>query len=325
MSAEILQEGSITLPAKKLGEIVNNLSPDDVNGDIEIELKDNNRIVLKNLKSRFQLTGISKEDYPALPEFHEDKAVSFSSATMVEMIQKTIFSVSTDETRYVLNGVLLILSKKDAAMVATNGRRLAIVKRQNVLQSDMEAQVIVPVKALQEALKIAAHHETDLRKENSFLLEVARNQIAFRWADTTLFSRLMEGNFPNWEQVIPKQGALQAIIPRDGFLAATKRASLCIADRVGTCSYKFFKNRCEITSRTLGHYEFEEAVEIKDFQGAEGFEIVFNPSYVLDFLKVVPTSTFHASFSTSVNPALFAPPDDIGYQYVVMPSRQQEK
>ncbi|MEK6543508.1 MAG: DNA polymerase III subunit beta, partial [Elusimicrobiota bacterium] len=180
------------------------------------------------------------------------------------------------------------------------------------------------VKALQEAAKIIRSQGT-MNVPGDFLLEASRTQLGLKWGDTTLFSRLIEGSFPNWEQVIPKKGTVKVSFDKETLMAVTRRASLCIADRVGTCKYRFTKDSCEVTSRTLGHYEFEENVDVKAMEGAEGFEISFNPIYVMDFLKASENDTVDIHLTTSVNPALFSCSEGDSYRYVVMPTRNQAK
>ncbi len=321
LSANVLEGGSITIPAKKLGEIIHNLPSNGSAGDVEIRLLENNRIQVIGAKSRFQLVGIPKEDYPVLPEFQNKTVLEISAKTLVRMIEKTICAVSADETRYVLNGILFTVSNGVASMVATDGRRLAVVSEPGLLKT-VSIGVIVPAKAFSEVVKVAYHCDKDLKA--SIFIDITENQIGFRIGETLMFSRLIEGNFPNWEQVIPKKEAIVVRADREKFLSVTRRAALCITDRAGTCRYKFFKDRCQVSSKTAGHYEFEEEADLVSYSGPEGFEIAFNPGYVTDFLKTVAGDAFEIYLSTSVNPVLFrSEGESPQYNYVVMPMRTQ--
>ncbi|MBI2070598.1 MAG: DNA polymerase III subunit beta [Elusimicrobia bacterium] len=322
LNAVIEEEGSITLPAKKLGEILHELPMNGSQIDVVFELKENNRVQVLGSHSRFQIAGIPRDDYPALPDFDEKKAVAFPPKILMDMIKKTVFAASTDETRYVLNGVLFILAKGKINLVATDGRRLAAAGAEG-LPAGVEFKAIVPAKALSEVGRIIAHLQEELPPDEKVFVEISENKAGFKFGETTLFSRLIDGNFPGWEQVIPRRSSIVARINREAFAAVTKRASLCITDRVGTCRYRFTKAACQVTSKTLGHYEFEEDIPVLSFQGEEGFEISFNPHHVIDFLKSVDGDVFEVSMTTAVNPALFSTPEAPGYTYVVMPTRVQ--
>jgi DNA polymerase-3 subunit beta len=319
ISAQVIEDGAITVPARKFGEILHSFSQAKEPG-VSIEIKENNRVQVTASGSRFQLAGIPREDYPALPKFREGEAFSFPGEALVEMIQKTAFASSTDETRYVLNGALFSIKEGSALMVATDGRRLALTRRP-VAAGSKEFSIIVPAKALLEIVRVISHQPKG--GPLTVLLDPTENQLGARVGDTTLFCRLIEGAFPNWEQVIPKRHEIRLRASRQEFLEATRRASLCIADRVGTCSYRLHKDRCDISSKTLGQYEFEESAPVLEVEGPDGFEVAFSPAYVLDFLKALPGDEFEMLMTSSVNPTLFRAPGQTDYLYVVMPARPQ--
>ncbi|MBI4064201.1 MAG: DNA polymerase III subunit beta [Elusimicrobia bacterium] len=321
LDAIVEEDGSITLPARKLGEILHEL-PSNGSSDVVLELKDNNRVQVLGAHSKFQIVGIPKDDYPVLPEFKKDQAIEFPSAVLLDMIRKTVFAASNEETRYVLNGVLFVLNQGKVSLVATDGRRLAAVYSEGVA-SDKNFQAIIPTKALLEVGRVAERSAGNPSASGPVLVEISENRAGFYIDGTTIFSRLIDGNFPGWEQVIPRKPGVKATVRVEPFLAVTKRASLCISDRVGTCRYKFFKNHCQVTSKTLGHYEFEEEIDSVSFDGEEGFEISFNPHHVMDYLKNITADKFEIQLTTSVNPALFATPENPRYSYVVMPTRSQ--
>ncbi len=323
IDAQVEEGGAITLPAKKLGEILHGFP---TNGDpfgVTMELKENNRVQVLVSKARFQMAGIPRDDYPVLPEFQEESAIQFSAAALSDMIQKTIFAVSSDEARYMLNGAMFFLSSGTVALVATDGRRLAAVRTEG-FAADKSFKAIVPSKALVEISRIIGHFDPQMTSDQKILIDVSENRLGFRLGETTLFSRLIEGNFPNWEQVIPRKAGVCVKVNRENFLAVTKRASVCITDRVGTCRYKFFKNQCHVASKTLGHYEFEEEMDVLNYEGEEGLEVAFTPAHLVDFLKNINSQVVEIYITTAVNPVLFVSPDNPNYSYVVMPTRVQQ-
>lgn len=320
VNAEVEEGGSITLPAKKLGEILHGFPVNGTPVSVVLELKENNRVQVFGSKAKYQVAGLARDDYPVLPEFHEDASISFEPSQLAGMIQKTIFSVSSDETRYVLNGALFFLSGGVVTLVATDGRRLAAIRGEG-FDTAKNFKAVIPSKALMEILRIITHPQEGVGAGQKAQLEIAENRLGFRFGETTLFSRLIEGSFPNWEQVIPRRGGTCVKVNREDFLSVTKRASVCIADRVGTCRYKFFKDRCQVSSKTLGHYEFEEEMEVLNYEGEQGLEIAFTPAHLVDFLKTIESQTVEIYLTTAVNPVLFTTPDFPGYSYVVMPTR----
>ncbi|MBI4369209.1 MAG: DNA polymerase III subunit beta [Elusimicrobia bacterium] len=319
IDAEIEHDGAITLPAKKLGEILHEL-PAAEESSVVLELRENNRVQVVGSHARFQITGIPRDDYPLLPEFREDSSIEFPPALLLEMIRKTIFAASSDETRYVLNGALFIISKGTATLVATDGRRLATVSESGISES-VDVRAIVPAKAFVEAGRIISHFQEGSVPATPILIEISENRAGFKIGATTLFSRLIEGNFPAWEQVVPQKTGWCVRVDRERLLAVTKRASLCIADRVGTCRYRFFKDHCQITSKTLDRYEFDEDLSSIQYDGEDGFEVALNPAHIIEFLKNVGSDQIEIFMTTGVNPLLLTAPDKPGYSYVVMPTR----
>lgn len=311
MNCEIEGEGSITIPARKFGEILNTLTPGQ---DVFLSVGEENRVSIKCGRSRFVINGTKKEEYPVLPEFNKKNSFELPAKTLSEMVKKTIFAASSDETRYVLNGVYWVAAGGALDMVATDGRRLAIARKE-LLPKDKQFRAIIPTKALHELVKILGSECTD---EEKVLVAVMENQVGFQWKETTMISRLVEGTFPNYEQVIPSKKDIRVIFSTKDLLTITKQASLCVADRGGSikCTLKKGALHVSAASQTM---EFEDDLPA-DYKG-DDFSIAFNPQYVIDGLKAIGTEKVWIGLTTPVNPALLEPENEEGYKYVVMPMR----
>jgi DNA polymerase-3 subunit beta len=313
--AEVASDGSVTIPARKFAEILHSL-PDGQ--DVELNVDPNGKVHLRCGKSRFWIVGAPKSEYPILPEFNRSGAFELPASLLGDMIRKTLFAASTDETRYVLNGVFWVCSKGELEMVATDGRRLALIKRKG-LPEKKDFRIIVPTKILHEYMRLLSLAEGKGGSDDEkVLIGITENQIAFQLHKTTFLSRLVEGSFPNYEQVIPVRKDITVQAAAKDLLAITKRASLCAPDRGGAVKYTLKKGALQVsaTSQTL---EFEDEIAL-DYDGDE-FKIAFNPTFVLDALKNMDADQVKMSFTSPVNPALLEPAGDEGYRCVVMPMR----
>lgn len=310
--AEVERTGSITIPAKKFLDIVGSLQE---GADVSLEADEGSRVHLKSGRSRFNLAGAPKSEYPVLPEFSKDLAFQLPADALADMLRKTIFAASSDETRYVLNGVFWLGAGGNLELVATDGRRLAVAKRK-CLPNEREFRAIVPTKILNEVLRLA----TDARKgeAGAVLAAVSENQIAFQFKDTTMLSRLVEGSFPNYEQVLPARKDLQVEIEAQALLAITKRASLCAAERGGAVRYAFRPGALHVHASSQ-NMEFDDETPV-DYKGEE-FVIAFNPQFLLDGLKNMDADRVSIGMTTPTNPAVLQAADDPEYRYVVMPMR----
>lgn len=313
---EIIKPGNITIPAKKFFEIIREL-PDE---KIEINTDESNRITIICAQSHFLINGLSKEDYPLLPEFKEDKAIALPRTTLQKMLKKTSFAVSTDETRYVLNGVCLIFDNTQIKMVATDGRRLAYISEElnpdATVGAGKQMQVIIPTKAANQLMHLLTESG-----EETVKMSIGENQIGFKINSTILISRLIEGNFPNYEQVIPKNYVLQLKLNTKEFLQVTKRVSLLVSDKGGSVKYDLKGNILRVSSISPGIGEAEEKMVAQAHPENLQLEIAFNPTYVLDVLKVIDSEEIYLELTSSLNPGVIRPSSKEEYLCVLMPMR----
>jgi DNA polymerase III subunit beta len=314
IKADIESDGSITIPAKKFADILHSLPEAE---EVELTVDTGGKISLKCGRSRFGIVGAPKSEYPVLPDFNKSSAFEIPAGLIAGMVKKTIFAASSDETRHVLNGVFWSAKKGQLEMVATDGRRLAVVSKK-ALPKEKEFSVIVPTKVLSELLRLCSIMDIGEDSTEPMMTAVTDNQITFQLKGTTLLSRLVGGSFPNYEQVIPSKKEVIFTAPTKDLLAVTKRASLCAVDRGGSVKYALKKGLLHVTASSQAN-EFNEDLAVQ-YDGAE-FSVAFNPQFVMDALKHVDSEKVSVAMTSPVNPALFEPVGGGDYKFVVMPMR----
>lgn len=310
IKAEVLEKGSITVPLKEFADILKNLPS---NQEINLETDENNKLHIKSGKSKFWVIGTPKSEYPIVPEIERNENFSIKAKEIKEMVENTIFSSSTQETRYVLNGLLWVNTAEKFELVATDGRRLALATAP-ALQNSKEFKIIVPSKILNELLKLLTINKPS--DEDFIDVTVSANQISFNMKDTTFISRLIEGNFPNYEQVIPTKKNIILKVNAKELLSSTKRAALCVGDLGGTVKYSLSNNLLGI-SASSSKMDFSD--ELKVECECEDFSTSFNPQYLIDVLKIVDSDNIVFSFVNGSNPVLAEPENKDQYKYVIMP------
>lgn len=312
INADVAEPGAITVPAKDFSEILHNLPSDK---DIEVRLDSSNKVHIHCGKSKFWVMGVPKEEYPVIPDIGSTDLFEAPAEVIQRMVQKTIFAASTQETRYVLNGVLWIGGKNGLEMVATDGRRLAIASNAEI-KTPKDIKVIVPTKILQEFLRFLGINKPE--KDEKVIIGVASNQIGFKMRTTTFISRIIEGNFPNYEQVIPSKKDVSFEADTKELLAVTKRAALCVSDRGGAVKYQL-KAGSLLVSAASQKMEFEDEIPVS-YKGSD-FTTSFNPQYIIDVLKNIDTASASFGMTTAINPAIVEPTGQPGCKYIVMPVR----
>ncbi len=313
--ASVSRKGSLTLPAKKLYEIIKALPETDVR--IE-EDKGSVKVAADRFDSRMQT--LPREDFPTLPEASGSYCASLPRKVLREMVAKTQFAITGEDTRYFLNGALFVLKPDSMSLVATDGHRLALVsvKRERAKgdkTSDEEVRAILPRKTLWELSRLLADEGEDLRYERG------ENHLFFDIGGRMLISRMIDGQFPAYERVIPKNNDKQVDFERERITNAVKRVALLSNERSRAVKFQIDKGKVEITSSSP---EFGEAKEVLpvDYTGA-AVQICFNAQYVLDFLNVVETDGVTLEFKDEMSQAVMRPTSAEGYEYiyVIMPMR----
>ena len=310
VKGEVETEGSITIPAKKFSDILHTL-PDGK--DVQMSIGADGRAEIRCGRSRFVIHGTPKSEYPVIPEFNQGDAFRMGTEGLSDMVRRTIFAASSDETRYVLNGVFWATSGDLLEMVATDGRRLAL-SRCKLPEGAKPFRVVIPTKILQELLRLLGHEE----EGTEVLIGITENQVGFKTKTTTMISRLVEGSFPNYEQVVPVKKDIRLSFPTKDLMTITKQAALCCPDRGGSVKFSLKKGALHVSAASQA-LQFDDDLPV-DYKG-DDFVIAFNPEYVIDGLKAMGTENVFLSFTTPVNPVLMEPEGQEGYKYVVMPMR----
>lgn len=298
-------QGAITIPAKKFFDIIKEL-PDK--NDILITAKKNNIATIECGKIIFKVMGLPKEEFPQIPVFTNKEVISIPQGTLKYMINLTIFAVSRDETRYVLNGILFVIRDKKIRLVATDGRRLAVAEKELPKQTLIEKQVIVPTKTVQEVNRL-------LKDTGSVNIIFDENQIKFDLEDTVVISRLIEGDYPNYEQVIPKEYDEKIVVDKEPFLAAIKRASLLANPDSLAVKLDITRDRILISKNTPYMGEIKE--EIRTSYKGKDISIGFNPFYFIDVLKNLDIEKVNLEIVNAEKPGVIRVGRD--YVYIVLP------
>lgn len=300
--AEIQEEGKITVPAKRFSEIIKEL-PEE--GEITISVKKNNSIHITYETCFFKLMGIPAEEFPKIPKIEKEEALVLEQKELKNMLELTIFAVSHDESRYILNGILFDLRGKTLNLVATDGRRLSLFTKE--LEKPGDLQIIIPLKTIQELNRI-------LKEEGEIRIIQSENQICFKLEGTQIISRLIEGEFPNYKQVIPEEKRIKLRIKREPFLQAIKRASLFTTAESLSIKIEVFKDKMVISKIVPEIGEAREEIPIE--YGGKELVIGFNPYYLMDVLKNLKEEEIPFELEDSDKPGVIRLPS---YIHIVLP------
>ncbi len=291
---KVIEKGGITVPARKIGEIVRDLPDAEVN----LTVKDQT-ITLDCEKGVFKISGLEREDFPEIPQLAEKRSFVLKQEILKGMLKKTSFAVSHDETRYALNGIFFVIKDNKLKLVATDGRRLAYVERKVKMPPGLEGEVIVPTKAANEISRILDEGSGELK------IVLGDNQIAFHLDNIKLISRLIEGHFPDYQKVIPKKCKEKVIIKREPFLSALKRVSVLTSEKANSVRFDISQNKILLSTTASEIGEAKEELDL-DYAGEE-IGVAFNPVYMLDFLKNEEEENIYLEVTDSLSPGLMRP------------------
>ncbi|MFH0839092.1 MAG: DNA polymerase III subunit beta [Candidatus Omnitrophota bacterium] len=296
-------EGSITIPAKKFSEIIKELP----NAQISISVKKNNIMTIECEKCHFKLLGMPKDEFPKIPDFSKKEGVVFEQSKLKHMLNLTSFAMSRDETRYELNSILFDIQEDKIRLVATDGRRLAMIEEKIQTPKEFIKQLIIPNKTVQELNRILAD-------EGEVKILFGENQIAFELDSTTITTRLIDGEYPPYEQVMPKDEKFKLRVNKEALSAAIKRMSLYITQDSLCVKFDLFKNKLVLSKNTQDLGEAKEELEV--IYADKEFTIGFNPIFILDVLKELKKDEVVFEITDSEKPAVIREP---GYVYIVLP------
>ncbi|MFH0864251.1 MAG: DNA polymerase III subunit beta [Candidatus Gottesmanbacteria bacterium] len=302
---DIQEPGSITIPTRRFSSIIKELS----DTEIWINSKKNNIVIIETASCQFKIIGLPAEEFPKLPEFKDKEIIELEQSLLKQMLNRTSFAVSLDETRYILNGIMFKINQSNITLVATDGKRLAIDSKKLGKPASKEINIIIPIKTIQEL-------QRNLQDEGALSMIIGANQVLFELGETIIISRLIEGEFPDYQQVIPAPAESKIKINREQFLLAIRRASLLSTPDYQAVKFEVFKNKLVLSKSTPDVGESREEVAM-EYSGKE-LLIGFNPNYLIDVLKNFNLETVELEISGSEKPGVIR---NDGYVYIVLPMR----
>jgi DNA polymerase-3 subunit beta len=313
-TAKVKKEGSCTIPARKLHDYVK-LLPD---ADITIKLLDNHWISIRCGRSNTKMVGMARSNFPTLPVFPTVGAVKIPAQVLRGMIAKTGFAIASEESRYTLNGALMVLKPESITMVATDGHRLAHVERSGEKFEGVsgELKTLIPKKAMDELKSL-------LDSTDAETIEFAKDEstLYFRIGQRLLTSRQLTGQFPNFEAVLPKDNNKSVTLPGHDLGAAISRVAQFADERSRAVRLRMEKNELKLSASSTETGESEDTIETS-YQG-DSLTVGFNAQYILDFLKAVGAGDVKLEFKDAQSAGQLRPADseDYKYRYIVMPMR----
>lgn len=316
-AAKIKKEGSCTIPARKLYEYVKLLGE----GDISVKLLENHWVQIRSGRSNTKMVGMARANFPALPIFPGESAIQIPAGVLRNLIAKTIFAISNEESRYTLNGALLVLKPESITMVATDGHRLAHIEHSDSkFPVSGEMRVLIPKKAMAELFTLL-----NVSDDPAAPVEFAKDEstLFFRIGGRLLTSRQLTGQFPNYEAVLPRDNNKSVTVHCDELSAAIQRVAQFADERSNAIRFRIGKNELKISSSNTETGESEDSLETS-YSGDE-IAIGFNSQYLLDFLKVVASGDVRFEFKDAQSAGQLRPDEasdsEYKYRYIVMPMR----
>jgi DNA polymerase-3 subunit beta len=304
--AQVDKEGATTLPARRLFNIVRELPSSEIQFDVDGK----NAASIRSGQSFFKILGLPEEEFPPLPKFEDAKIVTIRQKDLRDGLRKTSYAISTDETRYVLNGILFSFKDNKLTLVATDGRRLAMVEIELEFPRSHEADIIIPTKAVTELQRL-------LTDDGDAKVSMGNGQIAFDLNKTLLVSKLIEGNYPNYRQVIPAEAKERVKLERETFLNSLRRVSLLASDKSNSIKLNFSKNNIDITANTPEVGEAKESLPVQ-YKGRD-FSMAFNPEFLMAPLRALTEDEVFLDLIDEMSPGVLK--IQTPFLYVLMPMR----
>lgn len=315
-AAKVKKPGSCTIPARKLYDYIK-LLPD---GDISIKQQENHWVQIRSGRSNTKMVGMARANFPQVPQFPETSVTSMPVLSLKGMIAKTIFAISNEESRYTLNGALLILKAESMAMVATDGHRLSYVEKtgESLTNITGEKKTLIPRKALAEL-------QTLLGSTDATHLDYADDEhtLFFRIGHRTLTSRRLTGQFPNYEAVMPRDNNKFVVVRSEDLSGCIQRVAQFADERSGAIKIRIEQNELKLSSSSTDSGESEDTIETP--YSFDPIVVGFNSAYMIDFLKAIGNAgEVRLEFKDAQSAGQMRPEDaddEFKYRYIIMPMR----
>lgn len=316
IKAEVKEAGAVTLPVKRLAGIVRELP----NVDVAVDAGANHQVKIASGGSNFRIMGLAADEFPKLPDTAEDKTFALEQVELAAMLGNVAYAQSTDETRYILNGVYFNFKDGKLSLVATDGRRLALVAKELAVPAGSAGAIILPAKTVAELLRLLGKGEklkiafNDRRA--SFQIETGKDSSGLT-DSIYLFSKVVEGNYPNYQQVIPKETHQRIKLERELFLQCVHRAALVTSEKSNSVKIKVSANLLEITASSPDFGESHESMAIS-YSGPD-LQVAFNPQFIMDPLRALTKDEVFFELKDEVSPGVFKTLES--FVCVIMPVR----
>ncbi|MEI6034175.1 MAG: DNA polymerase III subunit beta [Verrucomicrobiae bacterium] len=306
IEAKVERPGATTLPARRLASIIRELP----NSEVVIDVDAKNAATIRCGASFFKIYGLPQEEFPAFPTFEESKLFTIKQSELKDGLRKTSYAISSDETRYVLNGILFSLADNKMTLVATDGRRLALFDSDIEFPKSHERDFILPTKAVTELQRL-------LGDGGDVAISTSENLAAYELNGAQIVSKLVEGNYPNYRQVIPGEAKERITLEREPFLNCVRRVSLLSSDKTSSVRLSFSKNNLDIAANTPEVGEAMESMAIS-YRGKD-LSIAFNPEFLMDPLRNLPNDEIFLELIDEMSPGVVKIQSP--FLYVIMPMR----
>jgi len=321
-AAKVKKPGACTIPARKLYDYIK-LLPE---GDISIKLMDNHWVQIRAGRSNTKMVGMARANFPQVPQFPATGGYRINAATLHNMIAKVIFSISNEESRYTLNGALLVLKAESMAMVATDGHRLAHIEKtgEPIEGISGEKKTLIPRKALHELIGLLANMEPAKDKAPQFIEFADDDQnLFFKVGGRVLTSRKLTGQFPNYEAVLPRDNNKFVIVRSEDLMSSIQRVAQFADERSGAIKIRLEQNELKLSAQSTDAGESEDIIETP--YNYDPLIVGFNSSYLVDFLRAIgDTSEVRLEFKDAQSAGQMRPEDgneETRYRYILMPMR----
>jgi DNA polymerase-3 subunit beta len=314
VGAQIEKEGEITIPSRVITDIISNLPAGSVNLSVD---KEQIKIEAQNFKST--ISGMNSADFPSIPQVAGKDSIALEKESFLKALSQVSFAASIDETRPILTGILFIYKKGELILVGTDGFRLS--QKRIPMKGIQKAQnIILPKNVLNELLRLSTDED-----EVKFSFKKADNQVVFGIGNTVLSSRILEGEFPDFEKIIPKSSKIKVRMDKEEFLRAVKLAAVFARESANVVKFNVKGDSVELSaeSQVSGSQETKVDAKVSGLTGKKGFEIAFNYRFLEDFLGAVKEDEIQVELSATNAPGVFTDPKDKDYLHLIMPVKIQ--
>lgn len=306
VSAEVTKSGATTLPVKRLVQIVTALP----SAEVMVEVDGDDHATITSGPSFFKIIGLPVDEFPSQKEVSESREYELDREVLADALRKTSYAISTDDTRYILNGIFFQFADGKMTLVATDGRRLAMMENELEFPTSHEGNFVLPTKAVRELERL-------LKGAGDVSMTLSSGEICFKLNDSTLVSKLIEGAYPNYRQVIPGEPKHRMTVQREAFVATANRVALLASEKSHSIRLSFEESRLQIMANTPDVGEARESLDVK-YEG-EKMAIAFNPDFLKDPLRHLPDEEVHLDLIDEMSPGVLRTSGS--FLYVIMPLR----